>query len=209
MSTNLKVLLIDPWGTNNTSEYLNGLILGLSTKTELTVFTNKYFEDQTNVCQDIHRVFFGLSENMKQGKIRKIIRGIEYLFAYQHIINYIKKEHFDIVHINWLLRYPIDIKNLKKIKKLNVKLIYTAHNVLPHTNGESSKNELEEIYSIVDRIIVHGENIKEEMVTLFPNTAEKIYVQKHGAILVDPDQIDLDVLNNEIRENAKDIRKYF
>ena len=54
----LKVLLIDPWGTANTSEYLNGLIYGLSSVTELTVFTNTYFELKVESKADINKIFF-------------------------------------------------------------------------------------------------------------------------------------------------------
>ena len=207
MVEKLKVLLIDPWGINNTAEYLNGLISGLSSKTELFVFTNRYFVEQSPSEAHIFRTFFGISENMKPNIIRKVIRGLEYSFTYKKIISYLKKHRMDVVHINWLLNYKADIRNLRRIKKLSNKIVYTAHNVLPHTNGDASKEELREIYSIVDKIIVHGENIKSEMIELFPDTGEKIYVQKHGAIIKEPPFPDNNVLNSEIIEKCKKYSK--
>ena len=60
-----RVLLIDPWGINNTSEYLNGLIYGLSELVELTVFTNTYFELKIpEVKCEIHRTFFRMYHHL-------------------------------------------------------------------------------------------------------------------------------------------------
>ena len=39
-----KVVFIDPWGTNNTSDYLNGILSGLNRCVRLEVFTNFFFD---------------------------------------------------------------------------------------------------------------------------------------------------------------------
>ena len=84
----MRVLLIDPWGIANTSEYLNGLISGLSKKTELTVITNYNFKckDENDYSARIYHWFFKKSENISTGILRKIIRGLEYAIAYRKII---------------------------------------------------------------------------------------------------------------------------
>ena len=195
----LKVMLIDPWGINNTSEYLNGLIYGFSEKVELTVFTNCYFEQYITGDATVKRVFFEKTEKMKPSRKRTILRGLEYIKGYKRVIKEIKGSKYDIVHINWMLSYKLDILFLKRIKKYCNKIVYTAHNVLPHVNGDDYKKDLKKIYQIVDDIILHGEEVKKEFIKEFPEYGKKIYVQKHGCILQDPNSIDYKVLPEKIR----------
>lgn len=185
MEVRKKVVLIDPWGIANTSEYLNGLIYGLSPLVDLTVFTNYYFQLEISSRADIKRIFFKNTEKMKQGTFRKCFRGIEYIWGYRRIINYLKRqESVDIIHINWLLSYKLDIHFLKELKKYTNKLVYTAHNVIPHINGENSILVLKQIYSMCDRIVLHGESIKNEFNKYFREYGDKIFVQKHGSNLI-------------------------
>ena len=62
MEIKKKVVLIDPWGIASTSEYLNGLIYGLSSLVDLTVFTNYYFQLKIPSNVEIKRVFFKNTE---------------------------------------------------------------------------------------------------------------------------------------------------
>lgn len=177
----MKVLLIDPWGTDNTAEYLNGLIYGVGKWVDLEVYTNHGFMLENNVHCKVNRGFFKFSDYMSKGYLRTIIRGIEYVKSYIEILNIIRKEKFNVVHINWLLMYKIDALFLPLIKKHCNKLVYTAHNVLPHTKSNRYIKQLNRIYSIVDVIIVHGNSIKSEFNTIFPGYKRKLYVQYHGA----------------------------
>lgn len=203
----MKVLLIDPWGTDNTAEYLNGLIHGISVYVDLTVYTNHGFKLENSAQCDVIRGFFKKSDYMKKGKNRTIVRGIEYVKSYIEIVKILKKTKYDIVHINWLLFYRVDIFFLNLIKKKCSKIIYTAHNVLPHNNSERYINQLEKIYKIVDGIIVHGNNVKDEFKKHFPNYVNKIYIQHHGAnikskISYDEYKID-EVLRNRVSNSKR------
>lgn len=196
-----KVLLIDPWGIANTSEYLNGLIYGLNGKVSLIVFTNKYFILKVPSDAEIHKIFFGKSEKMKHGMARTIIRGIEYYISYRHIFRYLRKNgKMDVIHINWLLKYKMDNLFIKKMRNYTKKIVYTAHNVIPHINGEDSINILNEIYNQMDTIILHGNAIKKEFETYFPQYVRKIYIQKHGCninpnITYEEKKISTDIVN--------------
>lgn len=180
-----RVLLIDPWGTANTSEYLNGLIYGLGSITDLTVFTNRHFILKVNANVDMHRVFFPKTEIMSQGILRKVLRGFEYIDGYRQIFKYLKTHNrYDVIHINWLLKYSLDVQYIKRLKQYSKKLVYTAHNVLPHINGEEYISQLDKIYAQCDQIILHGESLKKEFQKFFPKYVNKIYVQKHGCNLI-------------------------
>ncbi len=179
----MKVLFIDPWATvGGTAEYTNGILYGISKFVDVDLYTNAYFVPEIKLPIKIHKVFFKLSHNMKKNIVRKCIRGIEYVWAYLRIILYVSfsKKKVDAIHINWLLNYKMDYFFLKILKKKSKKIVYTAHNVIPHIDGEKYVDELEKIYSVCDKIILHGEEIKKEFESYFPKYIDNIYIQKHG-----------------------------
>lgn len=204
----MEVLLIDPWGVNNTAEYLQGLIKGISDLTDLTVITN-YYSNCTSNKATILKLFFKISEKMNSVYVRKIIRGLEYIKTYLKIMKITNKRKFDIIHINWLLFYKVDILFLRSLKKKCAKIIYTAHNVIPHIDGNKKTSELQKIYDIVDEIIVHGEAIKSEMVNIFPKVEDKIHIQKHGAIITSIGKISFAKFPEPLMHKIKKYNKIF
>jgi glycosyltransferase involved in cell wall biosynthesis len=109
----------------------------------------------------VKKVFFPLSEKMSDGKLRKVIRGLEYINSYKAIFNYLKKKGYvDIIHINWLLFYSLDIRFIRRLKKYCRKLVYTAHNAVPHVMGDKSTFQLEKIYECADTVIIHGKTLE-------------------------------------------------
>jgi len=205
----MKVAMIDPWGINNIGMYTNGICSGISETTELTLFTNYYFQKNTNSEYEIKNIFFEKSEQMKRGKIRILLRGYEYIKSYIKVIKELRKKNYDVVHIQWLLMYKIDIWYLKKIKKHCKKLVYTAHNVIPHSKGESYVKDLKKIYKIVDAIILHGHGIKEEFETLFPEFKEKVVIQNHGTYLNHETIFNIDVIDKDIISKLENYDKIF
>lgn len=205
----MKVLIIDPWGTDNTAEYLNGLIYGVGKWVDLEVYTNHGFVLENSIQCKVNRGFFKISDYMFKGDLRTIIRGIEYIKSYIEILSIVRKEKFDVVHINWLLMYTIDALFLPLIKKHCNKLVYTAHNVLPHTNSNRYINQLNKIYSIVDRIIVHGNSIKSEFETMFPRNQKKLYVQYHGANIHSKISYDATLVEPGLREKINSSKRVY
>ncbi len=211
MQKNSKVLLIDPWAINNTGDYTNGLAYGLSMIVELTLITNHFFVKTKAANYQIKRFFFKKSQNMNTGIIRKIIRSIEYILAYNKIIKFLKQEkkQFDVIHINWLLMYKIDKYYLKILKKYCNMLVYTAHNVIPHNEGEKYLTDLKTIYSFPDIIILHGENVKQEFTKLFPKYLDKVYVQKHGCNLISRTEFSEQNVDKAIKKKVSSYEQVF
>jgi glycosyltransferase involved in cell wall biosynthesis len=74
-----------------------------------------------------------------------------------------------------LLMYPL-------FRLLGKRIVYTAHNVLPH-DADSIKNRI--VYWIIyralaDAIVVHGQAIKERIIEEFDVDTEKVHVVAHG-----------------------------
>ena len=88
---------------------------------------------------------------------RNAVRATEYICQYLKLVNIIKREKPDVVHIHWSVISKVDPIFFRKIKKYCGKLVYTAHNVLPHINSEKYIDSYGKIYNCADVIIVHGQ----------------------------------------------------
>ena len=167
-----KILLVDVGGL----WYFRMLRNSLESKADVTVVT-KYYTDQENV----YSYFFPLSERMKDGsKLRKIFRGVEYYLGCIRTLRLVKREKFDIIHVQWALVPVIDKMFFKRAKKYVKKLVYTAHDVIPHDGNKNKIKQLGSLYQEPDCIIVHGYYCKLEMHHYFPQISKKVYIQKHG-----------------------------
>ena len=203
------VMMIDPWGINNLSMYTNGLCQGLAERTKLTLCTNWHYQKTTDASYEIKKLFFKRSEKMEQGLPRRFVRFWEYLIAYRRIIKELKSGKYDIVHIQWLLNYKTDLYFLKRIKKYCPKVVYTAHNVIPHRADKKHIGELGRIYSITDRIVLHGEGIRREFASLFGEYKDKVRIQLHGTYLNQKVQYDPAEIDKEILEEVKSYDKVY
>lgn len=169
----MKIFYIDPQSYNNLADY------------------DKYLLENI----DEQKVFF-CSQNMPYGKIDKtkiirlynyqskknIFKIISYLSSQTKLLRLIKREKPHIIHFQWFKIPIFDFLLLRIIKRKykNTKIIHTAHNVLPHDSGAKYKNVYKKIYHFVDKIIVHAEVTRQEIITDFGIDENKIFVIPHG-----------------------------
>lgn len=175
----MKVLLINPWAIKNDGYYASGFVSEMSVHVQLDFATNFYYAGP-NPSGTKYPLFFKKSETMPSSVKRKLVRGIEYSVAWRKIIGLAKARSYDVIHIHWLLMYDIDLHYLTRLKTYAKRLVLTAHNVLPHVNGESHVDMLRKIYGVFDVILLHGESIKSEFVQYFPEYEGKLAIQYHG-----------------------------
>lgn len=100
-----------------------------------------------------------------------------------------------VVHIEWIRIFPIDYLFLKFIKKRGIKVVYTAHNILPHDDiNEQQYDNYKKYYHAVDKIIVHTNRTKEELIERFEIIEDKIVVIPHGL--------------NKVKINEQEVENY-
>jgi glycosyltransferase involved in cell wall biosynthesis len=86
-----------------------------------------------------------------------------------------------LIHIQWIVRNE-DLFFIKVLKCLGFKIVHTAHDILPHGRETlESKRLFRSIYTLADRLIVHAENIRQEMIKMFDVDPNKVYVIPHGS----------------------------
>jgi glycosyltransferase involved in cell wall biosynthesis len=183
--------------------YTNGLCASIADYVDLTLWTNYHYPRKKKLNYPVVRIFFKRSEKMKQGFLRNIMRFYEYHSGYFALLRELKKNKYDLVHIQWLLHYKSDIRFLAGIKKHCPKIVYTAHNVLPHRSGEKYYKDLDRIYSIVDTVLVHGEGVKEEFAGLFGDYINKVRVQRHGSFEDQDLSYDRSLIDNLVLDKVK------
>lgn len=168
-----KVLLVDPGYLDYIQGFYKACILRTNTK-----LVTKYWIDSND--GNIYRWFFKHTDKKEHNYFRRIERGIEYIYTYLKILRLIKREKFEVVHIHWALIPIVDCYFFRRIKSLGCRLVYTAHDVIPHVNAKKSIKQYGKLYSIPDKIIVHGKGCENEMHEFYPEVSDKLYIQYHG-----------------------------
>lgn len=198
----MRILYIDPWCANgsNLYYYSTGLAEAMSEFAELTLVCCGNFDLPEGHCYDVAKLFFTKSNLMKRGKIRLLVRGFEYVLAYIKIVKFVKKNTFDVIHIEWPLLYKVDKLFYKKLKKYCRVLSLKAHNVLPHSSQQKYLGVFKEIYSIPDVVLVHGKNMRDEFSCFFPEMVYKVRIQQHGIYLDFNCKYDLNEIDNIISQ---------
>lgn len=93
-----------------------------------------------------------------------------------------------IIHFQWLPlleKINIDFVFLRLLKFKKHKIIYTVHNVLPHDTEKKYFSRYKKLYHLSDYLIVHSENVKEELIRDFHVNSSKINVIPHGDLVYD------------------------
>ena len=205
----MKILMINPW-IGSLADYTHGLCNGLEKNSQdVDMVTNVYDSYGDSSKYNVIPLFFRLSEKMKRGVLRKIVRTVEYIYAYVRIFQMILRNKYDIVHVQWCLFYSFDVFALKLIKRNTKNIIFTAHNVLPHIDGERYLKKLEVLYRNFDRIIVHGNSIKEEFIHYFPQYTDKVFIQYHGCRLSINKKVSAQDVPDKILDTIKDREKIY
>ena len=176
-----KYLVHDPLATRNSGleEYTDGFITGMNFNGVETFYITNYHSNSSHKNKSI---YFPFSEKIKNLTIRRFIRSIEYVLGHMITIYLIIKTKPEKIHFIWLVLPQIDFILLKVIKILipQTKIIYTAHNIVPH-NGVYSKKSLKLFYNNCDLILTHSKLLSNLLANRFEIANSKIFSIFHGA----------------------------
>ncbi len=86
-----------------------------------------------------------------------------------------------ILHVQWCSDRREDIRFIRLLKRLGVRTLYTAHDLLPHEGARSSDIEaFTELYQAVDQVVVLAEATRRELLDTFGLAADCVTAIAHG-----------------------------
>lgn len=168
----LNITLVDNLVGN---DYSTCLALGLSTsmsKISLVVPENRKINF---VNENIKVYYWSPTKDQTKSKFVKFVNYYTYLIRLFNLIHKNKK----IVHYQFFRRKE-DVLFLIILKLTGIRIVYTAHNILPHNRTKFDFLIYKLVYQIVNEIIVHSEYIKNKLVSTFNVSSQKVNVIPHG-----------------------------
>jgi glycosyltransferase involved in cell wall biosynthesis len=170
----MNVVVLDPQSSEGLASYDHNLCSNIPDSKIVLIGNEKY--DYIDEQKE-----YEFYPSFKYKKYSQPFRTISYLNSLRYSVKYIVKQMPDIVHIQWLKVPRIDTLFLNKIKKENIPIVYTVHNILPHDSGNKYFKIFKHIYqNIADRLIVHTTETKRNLIDDFDIEEKKIVVIPHG-----------------------------
>jgi D-inositol-3-phosphate glycosyltransferase len=85
-----------------------------------------------------------------------------------------------LVHFQWSLGPRNDRLIWSALRAAGKRIVYTAHDVVPHEPDIMPREHCAWVYERADAIIVHGQQLKALLLENFPVPAQKVHVVPHG-----------------------------
>jgi len=173
----LKLLYVDPWGSNGLDEYSNNLVSSLKHRDINIIYVSNYYVKNMDSIAQKH--YFKYTERIKNKIFRKPLRLLEYFFNQLHLIIKIFQLKPNIVHLQWGLFFLIDIPIYKLLKLLFPKItfFYTSHNLVNHNYNDFYFRKI--FINLFHVIITHGDKHTAYLKTKI--NSNNIYTIPHGS----------------------------
>lgn len=111
------------------------------------------------------------------------IRGMRYVNGLRRLIHQARDARPQIAHLHYFLLAPADLWFLIGLRRYGVKIVLTAHDVIPFNAAVHTRLLLRALYGRVDGFIVHTEHSRRELLAGFPVPPSRVRVIPHGHYL--------------------------
>jgi glycosyltransferase involved in cell wall biosynthesis len=167
-----KIVMVDSLIGN---DYTYCLGLGLAeNESDLEFIVPENREFNQNVPFDVKR--WAPAKNDSYGKLTKLYKYSVYLVK---LFFYSLKHREYIFHFQFFRRRT-DAVLFYLMSLAGIKLVYTAHNILPHERSFIDRSIQSIVYKSAGIIIVHSKYIKNKLLRNFSVSEEKVHVIPHG-----------------------------
>ena len=167
------IIMVNPMGYGSLSIYDTNLLEGMDSP-EVIYITNKDFNEE--IENKVYRLY-------TYSRYRSdVLKFISYFFNQIQLYFLLRRLRPAVVHFQWYKWPALDLFWLKVFRSMNIKIVHTAHNVLPHNSGNRFLKPYTKIYKRLDAIIVHSKSTKEEITSDFGIKGDKIHHIPHGLI---------------------------
>ena len=158
---------------------------------DITMITSPFTYDDWPIYQGVqvnfifsHFLLQALPRKLCQNKrLRRVFRAATYPLDLLKLITQLPQPPA-IIHFQWSAVPFLDAWAWRYIIKKGHRLVYTAHNVIPHDTVKPPPN-LAALYNIPQRIIVHSYALAQQMEETFPETSARLSVIPMGVLFED------------------------
>ena len=164
------IIYIDPQSSGNLASYDHGVLSAIDGMVYYAC--SRYYDYETMPDNVIPCPLFSYNRISNT-----LLKALSYLFSLIRLFFLVLAKKPQVIHIQWF-RIPVVDYYYYKFLKLcsSAKIIYTAHNVLPHNTGNRYSNVFRKTYRMANAIIVHSANTKKEIAETFGINNGKINV---------------------------------
>lgn len=176
---NRPYVYVNPQSIRNLAIYDHSLLSNI--KGEIHYVCSKHYDYKAMPAHvHAHRYFH---YNCLNSNWRK---AVSYLWSHISLFFLLLRVQPSVVHLQWLRIPSFDVCFYRLMKRLTgCRLVFTAHNVLPHDTGDRHKRYYGSFYKMADAIIVHTDITRQELLATFDIPAAKVHVIAHGILQVD------------------------
>ncbi len=170
-----KLVYVNPQSYRNLSMYDYSLLKGMKGY-KIVYCCNKQY-DAPGLDNVEFRPIFTYRQDMNP-----LAKILSYLCSLLKLVAILKSVRPGVLHIQWWKQWNLDYSFLAIYKRYAKQIVFTAHNLVPHDSGDSMKTKCMEYYHKLDKIIVHDNNSKRELIKDFQVKEDKIAVIAHGIL---------------------------
>lgn len=168
------LVYVDPQSAGSLAMYDYSLITGI--KKHRVIYCCSTLYDAPDIDNiSYHSIF---SYNRK----KHIFKLFSYVFSLFKLVGILRQYRPDTMHIQWWRLWFLDYIFLRIYKIFAKQIVFTAHNLVPHDSGKRMKKKCSQYYKFVDKIVVHENNAKRQLVDSFGIDEDKIFVIPHGIL---------------------------
>jgi glycosyltransferase involved in cell wall biosynthesis len=171
--------------------YDYSLLKGMK-KYKIIYCCNKQYDGPQLENVEFHPIF---SYRQDMNTLAKIL---SYFCSLLVLVGILRTERPDVLHIQWWKQWNLDYFFLFIYKRYAKQIVFTAHNLVPHDSGDSMKTKCMKYYHKVDKIIVHDNNSKRELIKDFQVKEDKIAVIAHGILEFSVDEEEVKSIMDEL-----------
>jgi glycosyltransferase involved in cell wall biosynthesis len=93
----------------------------------------------------------------------------------------VRRLRANVVHLQWPVDWLDNGRFLRRLRRLGVRTVFTAHDVLPHDPGPGDAEAYSALYHSGARIILHSENNRDELLSRFAPDPARVHVVPMGS----------------------------
>jgi glycosyltransferase involved in cell wall biosynthesis len=93
----------------------------------------------------------------------------------------VRRLRANVVHLQWPVDWLDNGRFLRRLHRLGVRTVFTAHDVLPHDPRPGDAEAYRALYHSGARIILHSENNREELLSRFAPDPARVHVVPMGS----------------------------